>query len=148
MYRIAKYEISYVREGSFTIDSRPIRCRQDVQGIAKQILADRPLERVLIVALNNANSPIGITTFDGDTNQCAVFPAAVFRFLLSCGASGFIMAHNHPGGSVNFTGADCKLADALCKAGKLFSIPLIDSLIVTEQHVISMRESAEWPGGF
>lgn len=97
-----------------------------------------------IVALDNGNNIIGYEALEGATNQCAVYPSNVFRFLLGSGASSFIVAHNHPGGSNCASEADWNITERLKKAGDLLEIPLLDHLIVTENDCVSLRESRRW----
>lgn len=144
-YRIAKYTISYVREGSVSFPATAMKSRHDVAEAARQLLGDNPLEQVVFFALDNANRILGMMSEQGTVNQCPVLPQNVFRFLLSVGAASFIMVHNHPGGNTEFSAADIQIVRKLVAGGKALDIPLLDSLVIADQFTVCMRGSANWP---
>jgi DNA repair protein RadC len=135
----------YVREReAHTLEERIISHRKDAEEFFRKYLKDNPVEIFCVVALNNRNSIIGFITNEGSTNQCATYPSNIFRFLLSSGASSFIIAHNHPGGGTNPSESDWILTERLFKAGALLDLPLVDHLIITEMDAVAMREMARW----
>jgi DNA repair protein RadC len=73
-----------------------------------------------------------------------VYPTNVFRFLLTAGATSFILAHNHPGGSSHASEADWKLTEGLKKAGELPDPPLLDHILITDAACISLRDCGGW----
>jgi DNA repair protein RadC len=121
-----------------------ISSRTDVRDFCTQYLSPLPVENVCIIALDTGNNIIGYEALEGATNQCAVYPTNVFRFLLTSGAASFILAHNHPGGSSHASEADWKLTERLKKAGELLDLPLLDHILITETACISLRESSRW----
>ena len=143
MYTVQKYKLSYVKEDP-SFPSHKIVNKSDVTDFCKKFLSDIPVENVCIIALDNSNSIIGFDAIEGATNQCAVYPSNCFRFLLSAGASSFIVAHNHPGGTTAASHADWTITKRLKDAGSLLDIPLLDHLIVTEDTVVSLRENSKW----
>lgn len=141
-YVVQRYRLTYIKERPF--NKVTICHRKDVEDFCKKYLSFLPVENVCIVALDNGNNIIGYEALEGATNQCAVYPSNVFRFLLGSGASSFIVAHNHPGGSNCASEADWNITERLKKAGDLLEIPLLDHLIVTENDCVSLRESRRW----
>lgn len=141
-YVVAKYKISYVREqDKGTLEKRKVSNKNDVFELAKKYLEDLPYEAVIIIALDNQNRTIGINVTEGSVNQCAVYPANVFRFLLSCGAASFVMAHNHPGGNPAPSEADWNITKRLQGVGKGLEVPLLDHIIIAEDDLkVSLRE--------
>ena len=142
-YTVQKYRVSYVKENT-SMDKRCMLSKTDVLAFCKNTLSDLPLENVCIIALDTGNNIIGYDCVEGATNQCALYPANVFRFLLSAAASSYIIAHNHPGGSLSASQADWNITERLRSAGKLLDIPLIDHLIITEDSHISLKDSRKW----
>jgi DNA repair protein RadC len=141
---VQKYRLSYVKEKTSPIASRKILNKSDVGEFCNAYLSQLPIENVCIIALDTGNNIIGFEAVEGATNQCAVYPANCFRFLLCAGASGFIIAHNHPAGSTNASEADWNITERLKNAGKLLEIPLLDHIIVTETRQISLRDCSRW----
>ena len=142
-YTVQKYRLTYVKERT-NFNRIKICNRTDVADFCKQYLSTLPLENVCIIGLDNGNHIIGYDTVEGATNQCAVYPSNCFRFLLSSGASSFIISHNHPGGSTHPSEADWQLTERLQNAGKMLDIPLIDHIIITETACVSLRDSSRW----
>src|SRR5271157_1363460 len=138
-YSVQKYRLSYIKEPSPTVSCR-ISKKDDVIEFCKKYLSQSPIEIVCIIALDSGNNIIGFEEFTGATNQCAVYPANCFRFLLCAAASSFILAHCHPGGIMQASEADWNVTERLKEAGKLLEIPLVDHLIVTESSSVSLRE--------
>ena len=147
MYTVQSYKLSYVKERSaIAAEKRTILHRRDVASFCRQVLSDAPIEYVVIVALDNANKITGYTMVSGTVNQCALYPAEVFRFLLSTNASAFIIAHNHPAGSTTASDADWRLTQELRQAGRILNIPLHDHVIIASESetVVSLRDSSRW----
>ncbi len=142
-YKVQKFRLSYTKEPSSTVSCR-ISKKDDVVEFCKKYLSESPIEIVCIIALDNGNNIIGFEEVRGATNQCAVYPANCFRFLLCAGASSFVLAHNHPGNSVQASEADWNITERLKEAGKLLEIPLLDHIIITETSSVSLRETSRW----
>jgi DNA repair protein RadC len=143
MYTVQKYRLTYVKENS-QFHRIKITNRTDVRDFCKQYLSPIPVENVCIIGLDNGNNILGYDTIEGATNQCAVYPSNVFRFLLSSGATSFIISHNHPGGSVRPSEADWQITERLQSIGKMLELPLLDHIIITENDCISLRDSCRW----
>jgi len=144
MYRIQKYKISYVKETGVPAEPRTIAHKKDVEEFAKKQLSEHPFESVLVIALDNRNKITGYTRTEGTANQCVVYPREVFSFLFSCGATSFVIAHNHPGGGTNPSEADWMLTKRLKNAGDNLDIHMHDHLLITEENCVSMREQTRW----
>lgn len=143
-YKVQKYKIFYTKEKDFFAPT--IYSRNDAFEFSIKYLSELPYENCLFIALNTANKIIGYNSAEGTTDQCAVYIKNVFTFLLSCGANGFIVAHNHPGGATKPSEADWALTERLRKAGMLLEIKLFDHLIVPEgsDEAFSMRDLPRW----
>ena len=142
-YTVQKYRLSYVKENSSLNRVRIIN-RNDVAEFCKQYLSPLPIEKVCIIALDSGNNIIGYEALEGATNQCAIYPSNIFRFLLSSGAVSFILSHNHPGHNPNASDADWQITGRLKKIGELLDLPLLDHILITETECISLRENSRW----
>ena len=146
-YRVQKYRLQYVKETNRAdIEQRTITHRRDVREFCNKYLQG-PIEKVCCIALDTANRIIGFTVQDGSTNQCAVYPSMIFSFLLSTGASGFILAHNHPGGCCTPSEADWQITKRLKDLGMGLEIPILDHIIIPDREdteTVSMRELSRW----
>jgi DNA repair protein RadC len=55
-------------------------------------------------------------------------------------ASSIIIAHNHPGGSLEPSAEDLDVTKRLTDCGKLLGVEVLDHLIVTAESYVSLRE--------
>ena len=79
----------------------------------------------------HSKGAIGSTTLDVE-----IISAVAVKSL----ATGVIIAHNHPSGTLEFSKADEKVSGKLKSALKLFDIDLLDSLVITKDKYISMMD--------
>lgn len=143
-YRVQKFRLSYTKEPGYR-ESFPITRKNDAVEACATYLKNLPIEKFMVMAMDNQNKIIGYTAIEGVTNQCVVYPAQVFSFLLSAGASSFIIAHNHPGDGLKPSEQDWQITERLHKAGKLMDVTLLDHIIVTDHAANSLREDRRWP---
>ncbi len=80
-----------------------------------------------------------ITT--GTTDHAHVYPREVIRYALSNNASGIILVHNHPSGTLMASQDDLNLTERLRGIALPLGITIHDHLIVTNQGVYSIREN-------
>lgn len=144
-YTIRRFKLSYVMEPDHEItkERRRIRHRDDVKEFLSRYLKDVPLESLIVIALDQANHVIGFCETEGVVNQAHVYVSNVFRFLLSTNACSFIIAHNHPGGTVSASESDWVLTKRLWQTAGMLEIPLLDHVIVGDE-MISMKDSNRW----
>lgn len=76
----------------------------------------------------------------GTLNQASVYPREIIKAALRHHAAALILAHNHPSGVAEPSEADLALTRHLKKALALVDIRLLDHLIVTGNHAISLAE--------
>lgn len=76
----------------------------------------------------------------GTLNSVGVHPREVFRAAILAGASGIVLAHNHPSGDSTPSGQDDDLTKRLRDAGELLGIPVVDHVIVAERSYYSYAE--------
>lgn len=67
----------------------------------------------------------------GGSNAVVVNPQRVFKDAVLHEAKAVILAHNHPGGSLEPSKQDLELTEQLEKAGKIFAIPIVEHVIVS-----------------
>lgn len=124
----------------------PITDKFSVKEICKPFLENAAIEKVVIIGLDAQNKPNVIHIFTGATEQCGVYPSTIMKILLLSNCLSFIMAHNHPAGSMSASGADKAFTKKLKEAGELLSINMLDSVIFNPDmsEMISLRENTEW----
>ncbi len=99
-------------------------------------------EYVFTIALNTKLKPIGIFQIGhGTSNSCFCPPLEILIRLLFSGASGFIVAHNHPSGDPAPSKEDFEFAECLKEASDIIGIRLYDHIIVAQDDFHSFADS-------
>lgn len=90
-------------------------------------------EYVYLIALDASCKPKGVFEVShGVVNASLLSPREIVQKVLLCNAVNFIIAHNHPSGSVIPSREDKEIYTRLIRCGNLMGTPLIDSIIVGE----------------
>jgi DNA repair protein RadC len=112
-------------------ESMKIRSSNDSYRIIRPDLEDLPQEEFWILLLNRANVVFKKEQVSrGGLNSTIVDPKIVFRIAVNNGASGIILAHNHPSGQMKPSDQDIRLTRKLREAANLLDISLLDHIIV------------------
>jgi DNA repair protein RadC len=92
------------------------------------------LEQFKIILVNRASKVLGVYEVSkGGMSAVTVDVKVVFIAALKAGASGLILAHNHPSGQLRPSEADKQLTERIREAGKILDILILDHLIVTSE---------------
>ena len=78
--------------------------------------------------------------FVGGINRCLVDPRIIFWYVCKHSASGVILFHNHPSGTLAPTDYDIDLTKSLQKGCDTLGITLADHIIVTKHGYYSFRQ--------
>lgn len=98
-------------------------------------------EEFLVMYLNRNNNTIGwFKISQGGISGTSVDPKMIFAVALNCGASSFIMAHNHPSGNMNPSVSDKSFTRGIKKAAKYLDISLLDHIILTHEKYYSFAD--------
>ncbi len=128
----------------------PIKSVSDViEYVARRIARDAS-ETMLAIVLDNSNVPLGFLEFrSGQVRRSTLAPGEIVKAALLANASGVILAHNHPSGSVKFSRSDYQLTKMVAQALRLVGIELLDHLVVAPASKgavhASMRELGDLP---
>ena len=78
--------------------------------------------------------------FRGTLTQTSVYPRELARSAIRTNAAAVVLAHNHPSGSLEPSGADRFLTESLKKALAMIDVRVLDHLIVSGTRTSSMAE--------
>ncbi len=96
-------------------------------------------EEAYILLLNRANKVIGWHHLGtGGTTGVIMDTKIIAQLALITNSHGIILAHNHPSGEKKPSHNDISITMNLRKVLKLLGIDLLDHLIITPQHYLSM----------
>ncbi|GHU49847.1 UPF0758 protein [Clostridia bacterium] len=91
--------------------------------------------------LNIKNEVIAIHPITvGIINSSIVDPREVFRAAIKRGAASLVLAHNHPSGNPEPSGADVDVTIRLVEAGKLLGVTVIDHIVIGDGVYVSMKQ--------
>jgi len=99
-------------------------------------------EHLIVITLNNNHNPISVIIASiGLVNKTIVHPREVFIRAIKDMASGIIICHNHPSGSLEVSQEDIEITERLCSAGNILGIKVVDHLIFTKNEYKSLRKN-------
>jgi DNA repair protein RadC len=79
----------------------------------------------------------------GTTDAAPFYPREIMRRGLDLGASGLIVAHNHPSGRAAPSRTDLELTRKLVRAGDTLGIAIHDHLVLAGDDWTSMRATGQ-----
>jgi len=124
--------------------SAQIKSSADAANYFREIFDTEQLEvreQAMAIFLNNANNTVGFYLVSiGGMTGTVIDPRTVFRAALECGATSFIMAHNHPSGQLKASEPDKAITEKLKQGGKILEIRLLDHIILTADSYLSMAD--------
>jgi len=107
--------------------------------------ADRKQEHFISASINGANEVMNIRVVSiGLVDRTSVHPREVFADALSDRASGVIVAHNHPAGSLEPSAWDVEVTKQLKAAGEVVGVALLDHIIFNRTGYYSFLESGKF----
>lgn len=112
-----------------------------VQDFLRLQLGIEKSEVFAVLYLDRRNRAIAFETpFFGTLTKTSVYPREVARAAIGHNAAAVILAHNHPGGSLQPSSADQLVTRTLRSALSLLDVRVLDHFIVTGEGVASMAE--------
>lgn len=137
-------EIELVYHSPTNIEKQPrARNSQDMYDIFMETWpADKiDIQEHFRIAFIKGVRCIGVSTVaTGGMSGCLVDLRLVFAMALKAGASGIVLAHNHPSGRLIFSPSDIDTTAEFVAASAILRIPTLDHLVVTKESYISMRD--------
>ena len=104
-------------------------------------MAHEPAEQVIMLYLDAKNRLLSEEIVaKGTVTRADIFPREVVRRALDLGATGMIMAHNHPSGDPTPSRSDRDATRAVAEAARLFDIILHDHVVIGRSGHCSLRD--------
>ncbi len=101
---------------------------------------EEPREVFMAAYLDTRNNAIGVEKIAiGNAAGVDVHPRELFRGAILAGATGIVVAHNHPSGHAEPSNEDIQLTRRVVVAGRILGIPILDHIIITEDSHYSIR---------
>lgn len=136
-----KQEIKEVEETYKDILPERIKGTTDALDFAQALIGDDDREVFLVMCLNIKNEITVVHRCHiGALGASIVHPREVFKSAIMSNAHSIIVAHNHPSGNCQYSPEDVKVSERLIKVGEVLNIEVLDSLIVSHQDAVSLKE--------
>ena len=137
----AALELGRRRQSADILSRTTITSMEEAAEIILPMLSDRNEEAFYVLYLNQANKLLhhGIISTGGITGTVADIRVILKEALLR-GANQLIVAHNHPSGNLQPSGADRTLTIKLKEAAAWMDIRLLDHLIIAGGRYLSLQE--------
>ncbi|MFH4965035.1 DNA repair protein RadC [Gaetbulibacter sp. M235] len=137
----AALELGRRRRGEEALEKKKITSSQSVFELMQPIIGELQHEEFWIIYLNNSNKVIQKSQLSkGGITGTLVDVRLVLKNALEVGATGIILAHNHPSGTLKPSEADKQLTNKLKLASESLDIKVLDHLIVTEKAYLSFAD--------
>lgn len=137
----AAMELGRRRRGEEALQQNKIDSSRTVFELMQPILGELPHEEFWIIYLNNSNKVIHKNQLSkGGITGTLVDVRLVLKNALELGATGIILVHNHPSGTLKPSEADKQLTKKLKIASESLDIKVLDHLIVTEKAYFSFAD--------
>lgn len=137
----AAMELARRKRASESRELSKIGSSHDVFELMQPLIGELAHEEFWILYVNNANKVLNKTQLSkGGMTGTVVDVRLVFKIALQHGATGVILCHNHPSGTLKASEADRQITRKLKSAGENLDIKVLDHLIVTENAYMSFAD--------
>ncbi len=137
----AAMELGRRRRESEAPEITKITSSQSVFQIMQPIIGELPHEEFWVIYLNNSNKVVHKTQLSkGGITGTVVDIRLAFKIALEHSATGIILTHNHPSGTLNPSDADRQITKKMRSAGESLDIKVLDHLIITEKDYFSFAD--------
>ncbi|WP_445732510.1 RadC family protein [Mariniflexile sp.] len=139
----AALELGRRRRGEEALEKKKISSSKSVFELMQPIIGELQHEEFWIIYLNNSNKVIQKSQLSkGGITGTLVDVRLVLKTALEVGATGLILAHNHPSGTLKPSEADKQITNKLKIAAQSLDIKVLDHLIITENAYFSFADEA------
>jgi DNA repair protein RadC len=98
-------------------------------------------EHLRVILLDTRNRVLDIVeVYRGSVNSSQVRVAEIFRPAIQRNAPAIVVCHNHPSQDPLPSPDDVAVTRAICQAGKLLDISLLDHIVIGGSRFISLKE--------
>lgn len=123
----------------------PLRQREHLSSpeavalVARSRLAGHEHEETWIAYVDTQNRLISWEqNSKGSVDAAMIYPRDIMERAILLKASGFILVHNHPGGSTTPSGADLQVTEHIKRAAQILGLRFLDHIIVTDEGYASV----------
>jgi len=134
-------ELGRRRRISEVAERSKITSSRDAFDLMKPLMEDLETEQFWVIYLNNANKVLAKQKIsDGGMTATVVDVRLILKRALELNATGFILCHNHPSGTLVPSKSDAILTNKIKRAAQCMDLQVLDHLIVTDESYFSFAD--------
>jgi len=138
---ITALELGRRRRLEEALEKPKISSSRSVFDVMQPIIGELQHEEFWILFLNNANKiQLKTQMSKGGITGTLVDTRLIFKQALELAATGLILCHNHPSGTLKPSTSDINLTNKIKKGGEILDIKVLDHLIITEKYYYSFAD--------
>ncbi|KAB1067485.1 JAB domain-containing protein [Tamlana haliotis] len=138
---LAALELGRRRRGEEALERKQITSSRSVYELMQPVIGELEHEEFWIIYLNNSNKVLQKNQLSkGGITGTLVDVRLVLKTALEVGATGLILSHNHPSGTLKPSEADKQITQKLKTAAESLDIKVLDHLIITEKAYFSFAD--------
>ena len=137
--------ICAVKDKEIPYGRKTINSPEKVAEFCRELIRYADREYLLVIPIDAKVKPVGIEIVAiGKVDEIDIDVKNVFKFAILSNCAGLIIVHNHPSGEAEPSSADINFTKKLIQAGELLNINILDSLVITDDRHVSIREQSDW----
>ncbi|MCD6543246.1 MAG: DNA repair protein RadC [Flavobacteriaceae bacterium] len=141
---ITALELGRRRRLEEALEKQKISSSKSVFEVMQPIIGELQHEEFWIIFLNNANKiQLKTQMSKGGITGTLVDTRLIFKQALELAATGLILCHNHPSGTLKPSTSDINLTNKIKKGGEVLDIKVLDHLIITEKEYYSFADEGK-----
>jgi DNA repair protein RadC len=138
---VAALELGLRKRSESALEKNKITSSASVFELMQPIIGELQHEEFWIMYLNKSNKVIQKSQLSkGGITGTLVDVRLVLKNALEVGATGLVLAHNHPSGTLKPSEADKQITNKLKIAAESLDIKILDHLIITEKAYFSFAD--------
>lgn len=138
--KFSKIKLQMVQEQNFNYNSRTITSAKEIVKYINEFeeLEKATEEHTILICLNNKNQIVAYTEIaKGNGNCCYIDMKSIFKTILLCNSSKFILVHNHPSGIAEQSKQDIEITKKIKKASEIMDIKFLDHIVIGGNNFVS-----------
>jgi len=138
---ITALELGRRRRLEEALEKPKITSSKSVFDVMQPIIGELQHEEFWIIYLNNANKiQLKMQMSKGGITGTIVDTRLIFKRAIELTATGIILCHNHPSGTLRPSASDINLTKKIKKGGEVLDIKILDHVIITEKSYYSFAD--------
>lgn len=138
---ITALELGRRRRLEEALELTNILSSKSIFNIMQPIIGELQHEEFWIIYLNNANKiQLKMQMSKGGITGTLVDTRLVFKRAIELTATGIVLCHNHPSGTLKPSASDINLTKKIKNGGDVLDIKILDHVIITENNYYSFAD--------